>query len=120
MSDPATSSDAGADDRPPHERRASVRYTVQRDSFCQPGTGRADQFWRFAKMLDLSATGIRLLIGRGFEAGTALVVELSSADASFACTVEARVVHATEAPGGWLLGCTFATPLRDEDLKALL
>jgi hypothetical protein len=120
MSIPAVSPATVPGDRAVKERRASVRHLVQRDSFCQPGTGRSDQFWRFAKILDLSDTGVRLQMKRGFPVGAILAVELSSSDGNFARTVEAQVVRSTEESGGWHLGCTFVDRLSAEDLAALL
>jgi hypothetical protein len=31
-----------------------------------------------------------------------------------------RVMHATQQPGGWLIGCAFVRRLSEEDLQTLL
>jgi hypothetical protein len=103
-----------------HERRVTVRYTVQRSIFCQPGTGRSDQFWRFATMLDLSADGVRVVLRRGFTPGQVLLIELSNDDGSFCLSQPAHVVHATEEANGWIIGCAFEHSLSEDELHRLL
>lgn len=105
---------------PTRECRVAVRHRVHRDVFLQRGHGRADQFWRFAKMIDLSQGGVRLVMNRGFPAETELLIEISSADAAFCRTTEARVVHSTEEASGWIIGCAFQEALSEADLKLLL
>jgi hypothetical protein len=103
------------------ERRAWIRYPTDRDTFCRPGTGRKDRdLWWQAEVRNLSAGGIGLVLNRRFTPGTILSVELPSANQGPVILLLARVVHATaQADGGWLIGCEFATRLRDDDLQAL-
>jgi hypothetical protein len=74
-----------------------------------------------AKVRDLSAGGIGLSVGRRFEPGTVLLVELIASDEESALPVPVRVVHATPEGGDrWILGCAFRRTLDDEKLRALL
>jgi hypothetical protein len=120
MSDPSQVPGDASDERSPQERRVSIRYAMERRAYCQSGSGRSDQFWLFAKVLDLSAEGIRLETDRGFAAGTLLHVELPSADGADGETLPARVVHVTEGTKRWLLGCSFPRHLSAEELQRLL
>jgi hypothetical protein len=64
---------------------------------------------------DVSPAGARLVVGRPFEPGTALCVELPGP-----ASVLAEVVRVTPGRAGqWAVGCVFAVPLDDEDLRAL-
>jgi hypothetical protein len=105
----------------PVERRAWIRYPTDRDAFCQPETGRKDHdLWWQAQIRDISTGGIGLVLNRGFKPGTLLSVELPSTNQSLLILRLARVVHATaQADGSWVIGCEFATHLRDDDLQAL-
>jgi hypothetical protein len=64
--------------------------------------------------------GIGLVIGRRVEVGTLLAVTLSNPARSFAKTMLVRVAHATQQPGGCLVGGVFATPLTYQELTALV
>ncbi|MBY0527398.1 MAG: PilZ domain-containing protein [Gemmataceae bacterium] len=105
---------------PKADRRVSVRYPCKLESYCQRGLGRSDHFWWFAKTLDLSAEGIGLVLRNGFEPGTGLIVELSSTDGNFTLAVEAQVVHSSQEPAGWVIGCVFNRKLTDAELRSLL
>jgi hypothetical protein len=68
---------------------------------------------------DLSPEGLRLGLGRRFERGTGLAIELPGEDGP--STVLARVVRVEPRPGGgWLLGCVFISRLSDEEVGRLL
>jgi len=106
---------------PPAERRATLRHApTERDTFCQAGLGTSDQFWWFAKVIDISLEGVGLVTNQGFKPGEHLFVELAAADGSVARTLQVRVVHASEQPGGWILGCSFVDKLDAQELQALL
>jgi hypothetical protein len=102
------------------DRRAYVRHHCNIETFSQPGEGRLDQVWWPAKVRNISAGGIGLFMGRRFEVGTVLAIELQTSTQSGARKLTARVKHATGQEDGWLLGCAFTTPLSDEDLALLL
>jgi hypothetical protein len=73
-----------------------------------------------ARVRDISASGVALLVDDDIPAGTLLNAELHhGADRSF--TILACVVHATTAPeGGHVLGCNFIRELNETDLESLL
>jgi PilZ domain len=74
-----------------------------------------------AKVLNLSASGVGLVVATPVENATLLSVELHAAHGDFTRTMLACVVHQTaQAEGEWSLGCNFIRSLSEEDLKALL
>lgn len=102
------------------KRRAETRY------HCAPATaGRInrgdDETIRHAWILNLSATGVGLLLDSPLEAGAQLTIHLKSSSGDTYFDLPARVAHATaQANGEWLIGCELAEKLRQEDLDVLL
>ncbi|MBY0523266.1 MAG: PilZ domain-containing protein [Gemmataceae bacterium] len=108
------------------ERRASVRYPCDPESFsadntCRPLTARRkDESWT-ATVRDLSTGGVGIVVNRRFEPGTLLSIELQDADRLSARTLLVRVVRLTkEGKEHWLLGCAFTTKLSEAELLALM
>jgi len=101
-------------------RRAAVRYQ------CGPATpGKLllvdGQEWQRAWVLDLSLTGIGILLSRPLEAGLQVMVVLKSATTKAHFEVPARVCHSSRQPDGdWIVGCEFNVRLTDDELDALL
>ena len=105
---------------PKTERRAWVRFPTNQAVCCQPMSGpladAPEGDWS-GRALDISAGGIALVLDRQVEPGTVLSVELPSKPTKLRFLF-ARVVHATqEMSGKWILGCSFAWPLSDEELQ---
>jgi hypothetical protein len=72
-------------------------------------------------LVDISVTGLGLLLGRPLDAGTLLFVDLESAPGAAPVELLARVVRATATPENeWILGCEFVNPLQEEELQAIL
>ena len=103
------------------ERRVHARYTCALPSFCQPGRGRMDLFWRRVKVQNLSTHGIGLLLNLPYEPGTVLTVEMVNSNHTFSRQALVKVVY-TQAHGRheWLTGCTFLQQLQADDLPNLL
>jgi hypothetical protein len=90
------------------------------EAFCRSVAAVKDDPWP-ARVRDLSAGSIGLLLTRRFEPGTLLVIELERKTHSLTHTLVARVVHATaQNGGGWMVGCTLANRIAEDDLQALL
>jgi hypothetical protein len=106
---------------PRRECRVYERFPSEIATQCQPLAARSDNDINWpATLRNISAGGIGLVLQRRFEPRTGLAVELPDLDGS-RVTVFVRVIHATpQANGGWLLGCSFVTPLTDERLSAIL
>jgi hypothetical protein len=101
------------------ERRVWVRYPCERDGFCQPPIGSGALQWA-AKIEELSSGGLALVVDRRFEPGTLLSIEMQHRPDTVR-TFLARVVHLKERTAGrWLLGCSFAKKLNEEELNDLL
>ena len=108
----------GSDDL---ERRLAQRTGCDPGSGCQiidPRTGRS---WP-AAIRNLSATGVSLIVGRQFEAGELLSIELFHTGRGFSRKFLVQVSHSDICcpDDTWLHGCRFARPLREEELQALL
>ncbi|HLJ93333.1 MAG TPA: PilZ domain-containing protein [Gemmataceae bacterium] len=105
---------------PAVERRTHSRFPCGQAAFCRANQPRDYIFWT-AQARDVSATGIRLVVGHRFEPGTMLAIELLSPHQNMAREVAARVIYATELGGnGWVIGCEFAIRLSPSELAALM
>jgi serine/threonine protein kinase len=110
---------AAAPSRTKADRRATVRYPSQQSGACQPFGGEKELKWS-AKIQDVSADGIGLVLNRRFEPRTLLVVELSETIPNSKRLLLVRVVRATKLSARqWVVGCVFARRLTPEDCEAL-
>jgi PilZ domain len=99
------------------DRRGAVRIPCDLETACQAIAARGDTVWT-GRMRNISRTGIALEVGRRFERGTMLAVQLEVAAGAFQRTMFARVVHVQALDSGaWLVGCTFAGEMDDDDLS---
>ncbi|MCI0684190.1 MAG: PilZ domain-containing protein [Gemmataceae bacterium] len=74
-----------------------------------------------ARVLNLSASGVGLLVDHFVDAGTLLTIDLTGKDGRATRTILACVVHVNQqSAGAWALGCNFIRELTDEDLQALI
>jgi hypothetical protein len=72
-------------------------------------------------VVDISATGVGLLIDRPIEPETLLEVQLQGDGSGPAPTLLVEVRHVQARPdGGWLVGCAFGRALSASELQALL
>jgi hypothetical protein len=105
------------------ERRAWVRYGTDLEVVCHAGRPVKDVGWT-ARVRDISAGGVGLLLQHRFRPGTPLVIQLKGRGESWCRAVGARVVHATpvwaEDGAWWLVGCAFSSPLSEEELRILV
>lgn len=119
-----------SDVRPPsvatENRRGSVRYALGMGANCQIYSSvfengpPSSEVWPLV-VQDVSVTGIGLLLARRCEPGTELWVELLSGSDRRACSLPVRVVRVRKDQyGHWMHGCTFLTPLAEEELNTLL
>jgi hypothetical protein len=89
------------------------------EAFCRSVAAVRDDPWP-ARVRDLSSGSIGLVLTRRFEPGTLLVIELEKKAANLSHTLVGRVVHATAQANGWMIGCTLANKIAEDDLQALL
>jgi hypothetical protein len=103
-----------AENKPPSRRPTGL------EAFCRSVAAVKDDPWP-ARVRDLSSGSIGLVLTRRFEPGTLLVIELEKKTQSLTHTLVGRVVHATaQTNGGWMIGCTLANKIAEDDLQALL
>jgi hypothetical protein len=101
------------------ERRASVRHQSAVKGSCHTLNASREASWD-AAVRDISTEGIGLVLGRRFEPGVLLSVEVPDNSDGQTRLLLARVVHATARPeGGWLIGCALLNPLTDDEVQAL-
>lgn len=98
--------------------RESQRYPCEVQTTCQPPSGWRKDPWP-ATIRNVSTAGISLRLGRRFERGTGLAIELPTENGG-TTTVLARVCHLEAGEGGWLLACTFISELSDDEVRAVL
>jgi hypothetical protein len=100
-------------------RRTVVRYPSPLLGSCRPARTNKRSVWA-ARVRDVSAVGLGLLVRRRFEPGTVLAVEELDAAGAGPALVLVAVVHATAQRGGvWLLGCKFVKELGAAEIRAL-
>ena len=108
---------AGATRGKAADKRASVRYASNQGGFCNAVGSEKVPRWP-ARVQDVSADGLALLLGRRFEVRSSLWVELMDGPAGRYYLV--RVVRVQARPGRkWLLGCVFARRLAEDEVQTL-
>ena len=100
------------------DRRLWDRREVNVETRVTPAAGEAETSLN-ARILDVSSGGVRVEVGRRFEPGDLLTLELPPSENTPPTTVLACVVHCqADADGRWVLGCRFSAELSDADLAA--
>jgi serine/threonine protein kinase len=108
------------------DRRGAVRYDCALPIQCTINLSVLPEMteWQTqwdAQVVNLSVTGIGLVLQRRFEVGTVLTVNLKSSDGTAQQTREIRIVRVVRMDrGGWYLGGTLTEKLGKEDLRQLL
>ena len=103
-----------------HNRRRSPRYRCSRP-WAIPLIARPGRESFKATIKDFSLKSIGILADHAVAAGTTLILELRSAPTGVSFTLSAEVRHATlQKDGSWLLGCTLARELNEEEALAIL
>ena len=104
----------------PLEQRRVLRFPISEETSCHLVAAVGETQWP-ARVVDVSADGVCLLLRRRFETGTRVVLELAHGVRVFSRTVELRVVHVTETEdGAFVLGGAFSRKLSHAELTALL
>jgi hypothetical protein len=112
--------EARAGAAPEEDRRAWVRYQADAETVCQPYSAGEDDLWWQARVRDVSAGGVGLLLSRRFEPGAILTIDLWAGAGDGSRSLLGRVRHATRHGTEWLVGCEFLWTLGDDELHALL
>jgi hypothetical protein len=103
----------------PADRRAAERYPVNNDATC-PFLSPVAEDYGTVKIRDISMQGIGLLMSRRIEPGALLAVVMANPARGFSKTVLVRVAHVTALAGGFVVGCTFVTPLTYQEMSILV
>lgn len=102
------------------ERRAATRFSFRVQGDCQPITANeAGNHWP-VNTLDISTSGVAVLLSRRFEPGTLLALELSGASNPSAYLPLARVCRVTRNGLHWLLGCVWQDTVATEEIHELV
>lgn len=104
----------------PDDKRLWKRFPTTTHA-CFKQVGATDGPAVHAEILNLSATGIGLLVDDFMEPGALLHLDLTGEDSAESRTILSCVVHVSErGDGRWALGCNFIRELSDADLRALV
>jgi serine/threonine protein kinase len=112
--------------KPVQNRRASVRYDCAMATSCTINLSlhADDTEWQThwdAHVINLSVTGIGLVVSRRFEPGSILAVDLMSNDGHLKRPLKIQVVHVEPAEGrGWYIGGTLTEKLTKDEVRRLL
>jgi hypothetical protein len=98
------------------ERRATVRYRSKLSASCHPISGGSGTAWR-ARVHDVSALGIGLVLSHPLEPGRLIEVNLERSAGVMIHSLLARVVHVQSVGSDWLVGSAFTAELDDTDLQ---
>lgn len=106
------------------ERRGAERHLFRIGTTCVINTaasgGEAPEDWP-TRIVDVSESGVGVILARRFEKGAMFVVEVEGDAKNPAVTLRVKVVRVRkETIGHWFHGCKFLFPLAEDDLKALL
>ena len=102
--------------------RVYERQSCEVPTTCQPASAREMKELRWgATIVDISQGGLRMILQRRFERGTALAVELPGDGKRESSIVFVKVVHIKGQPDGtWSLGCKFVSDLGDDEVERLV
>jgi hypothetical protein len=104
-----------------NEKRAWIRFTCDGNRSPQATVLINPNNKIQARILNICKGGIGLETKRFCEPGTPLKLELVDASGRTSRPIQAKVAHSTfQAADHWTTGCSFETPLNDEDLAALI
>jgi hypothetical protein len=107
--------------RPSRECRAWVRFPFDAKIAFQPLELRKDGIWRRARIRDISTKGLGLILDTQVQGGAILAIKLEGPCQRLDRPLLARVMRrAEQSSGGWQVGCTFAIPLGEHELHALV
>jgi hypothetical protein len=99
-------------------RRAFPRFVMRREALCTLKAVMGDESWR-ARVANLSAEGVGLLLDRPIETGRLVFVDLSSPSGLFARMVLMQVLHVTARDPGYYVGGELVKQLTPEDIRML-
>jgi hypothetical protein len=102
------------------ERRTSRRHTCLATH--QRLTATVGDTFVLAKIRNISAEGISLIMSRPVEAGSILSVDLIDTKTDqFSRTLQVKVVYSVEHPNGdWIMGGSFSSRLSDAEVRQFL
>jgi hypothetical protein len=102
------------------DARGWVRFPCSVTAVCHNTSAPREKPWP-VEVLNISSSGIGLLVSRTVETGTLLNLELHRGHEAAGHTILACVVHVTPREHGQLgVGCNFIRELSDAELKSLL
>jgi hypothetical protein len=97
-----------------------MRYSSRLKTTGRSVGEKGNPLWK-ATIKDISRRGIGLVSETCFPRGTILVLNLEYRTETVSRPVYVRVTRVVKQPGGeWLLGCTFARNLSEEEVQRLL
>ncbi len=109
----------GGPDSDPRERRQAIRYPTKLEASCR-SVHEVRRRWG-AEVRDISATGVCLRLGRRFEQGAVLAVDVIEEQTQATSTLYVKVLWVRKTAGKeWEAGCAFDSPLSTSELDIYL
>ena len=102
--------------------QSATCYPCELQASCQPIAAWLDResVWP-GTVSDLSTNGLGLVLGRRFEPGSGLAVELPASEVRCEETLLVKVAQVQSLPGGrWLLTCAFLSELSEDTVLTLV
>jgi hypothetical protein len=123
MSAPTIAWDTRANKQPQgRECRVYERHGCELPTTCQPIAARSDQDiqWQ-ATIRNVSEGGLAVVLGRRFERGAGLAIELPGTGSRPSETLLTKVMNISPLPDGkWLLGCAFVSRLSEDEVQCVV
>lgn len=101
-------------------RRVSIRQYSTQETPCHFATLDSIEY-RWARVHDVSSSGVALLVPHPFDVGQQVIIELPSKKPGDIHLLPIRVIHThLQADGLWFVGSAFTRPLTELELQELL
>jgi hypothetical protein len=120
MPDPETPAFPGPGKSAGKDRRGGNRFPSL-DTSARIVAAVGDDFC-LAKIRNISPGGVSLVVGRNFEQGSIVTIDLIETKTNrFSRSLQIEVRYSTEHPNGdWILGCMFLEPLTEDEVLTFL
>lgn len=102
------------------EQRKWERYLCPPETYCSVAPVAGGEPSK-ARVKNLSAGGISVVVEQKFALGSTVTIHLGNAARTYACTLQMGVSYTIEDPsGGFVIGGPFARELTNDELQKLL
>jgi hypothetical protein len=101
------------------DRRETPRFLCNRDVFYQVLSLKGEELWWKAKIHDVSAGGVGMMLDVPLKTSARISIDLSEAHQGIERKAVARIIFCRQLPGGYFTGCAWLGTLTQEELNLL-